>query len=269
MNGPPSKKMVTLYVNHLANSSLRIKSRVQAWKVGERLSAEGHAMPRIPRSLQWSEEACFHLINRGHNRETIFADDADRRAFLELVARYRERFGFRLFHYCLMTNHFHLLVQLRDPREVSKLMAGILRAYVHHCHRRHGFVGHRWQGRFKSPAVQCREYLLSCGRYIERNPLDAGIVERPWDYEWSSARRWSSGVADPLVTESAEYLSLGSEPRERQEQWRRFVLGEDPLEKDVRREDWAIGDEEFRRAVALARGRPVGRKRGRPPKPSR
>jgi len=68
-------------------------------------------VPRAPRHLQWSEEACFHLMNRGHNRETVFADDDDRRAFVELVARYRDRVGFRLFHYCLMSNHFHLLVK--------------------------------------------------------------------------------------------------------------------------------------------------------------
>jgi hypothetical protein len=85
-----------------------------------------------------------------------------------------------------MNNHFHLLVKLRDPPEVSALMAGLLRAYVHHCHRRHGFLGHRWQGRFKSPAIQCRDYLLSCGRYIERNPLEAGAVAEPWDYPWST-----------------------------------------------------------------------------------
>jgi putative transposase len=150
-------------------------------------------MPRLPRCLQWSEEACFHLMNRGHNRKATFAADEDRQAFVNLVTRYRDRFGFRLFHYCLMTNHFHLLVSLRDPREVSMLMAGLLQAYVHHCHRRHGFVGHRWQGRFKSPAVQCRDYLLSCGRYIECNPLEAGMVTQPWDYDWSSARVHATG----------------------------------------------------------------------------
>jgi putative transposase len=63
-------------------------------------------MPRVPRSLQWSEEACFHLMNRGHNREAVFIDVEDRRAFLDLVGRYRDRFGFRLLHYCLLTNHF-------------------------------------------------------------------------------------------------------------------------------------------------------------------
>jgi putative transposase len=86
---------------------------------------------RVPRSLQWSEESCFHLMIRGHKREAIFGDDDDRRAFLDLVARYPDRFGFRVFHYCLMPNHFHLLVKLRDPREVSAMTAGLLRAYVH------------------------------------------------------------------------------------------------------------------------------------------
>jgi putative transposase len=66
-----------------------------------------------------------------------------------------------------MNNHFHLLVKPRDPQEVSALMAVPRQSYVHYCHRRHGFLGHRWQGRFKSPAVQCRDYLLSCGRYID------------------------------------------------------------------------------------------------------
>jgi len=81
-------------------------------------------VPRAPRHLQWSEEACFHPVNRGHNREPVFADDEDRRAFVELVARYRDRVGFRLFRYCLMSNHFQLVVKLPDPRQVRALMAG-------------------------------------------------------------------------------------------------------------------------------------------------
>jgi putative transposase len=204
-------------------------------------------------------------MNRGHNRESIFADNEDRQAFLNLLARYRDRFGFQLLHYCLMSNHFHLLVKLRDPRHVSTLMAGLLRAYVHHCHRRHCFVGHRWQGRFKSPAVQCRDYLLSCGRYIERNPLEAGIVAQPWDYDWSSAQVHALGVANPLVTQSAEYHELAAEPTDRQMRWRSFLLGEDPREQVVRSEDWVIGDDAFRRHLSQAQGRPMPRARGRPP----
>ncbi len=223
-------------------------------------------MPRIPRRYQWAREACFHLIDRGHNREAVFADDEDRRAFLGLVARYGRRFGFRLYHYCLMSNHFHLLVQLADPRHVSPLMAGLLRAYVHHCHRRHGFVGHRWQGRFKSPAVQTRGYLLSCGRYIERNPLEAGLVELPWDYPWSSAAAYALGRPDPLLAENAEFLALAGDAAGRQRIWRDFLRGEDAREEQMRRGDWAIGDDDFRLRARLEQGRPAPRRRGRPPK---
>jgi putative transposase len=225
-------------------------------------------MPRIPRRFQWASEACFHLMDRGHNREAIFADDEDREALLVLLGRYQSRFRLRLHHYCLMTNHFHVLVQLEDPAQVSALMAGLLRAYVHHCHRRHGFVGHRWQGRFKSPAVQCSKYLLSCGRYIARNPLEVGLVALPWAYPWSSAAAYALGKPDVLLTENAEYLGLASSAAQRQETWQRFLLADDRREAMVRRGDWAIGDEDFRQRVLLEQGLPAPRRRGRPPKPA-
>jgi putative transposase len=145
-------------------------------------------------------------------------------------------------------------------------MAGLLRAYVHHCHRRHGFVGHRWQGRFKSPAVQRRGYLLSCGRYIERNPLEAGMVAESWQYPWSSARAYALGEADPLLADNPEYLGLAESPGRRQQLWREFLLADDPREEAVRCGDWAVGDGDFRRRVLVAQGRPAPRRRGRPRK---
>jgi putative transposase len=222
-------------------------------------------MSRVPRRFQWAEEACFHLIDRGPNREPVFLDDEDRRAFLGLVARYKRRFGFRLYHYCLMTNHIHLLVRLDEPAQVSPLMAGLLRAYAHHRRRRHRFTGHGWGGRFKSPAIQVREYLLSCGRYAERNPVEAGMVRMPWDYPWSSARALALGEADGLVDENPEYLALADTPRRRQELWRGFLVGDDPREDAARREDGAVGDAAFLARLLQAHGRPAPRRRGRPP----
>jgi putative transposase len=121
-------------------------------------------MPRKPRWMQLADDAAYHVLSRGHNRETIFADADDCRYFLALLARYRQRFGLRLYHYCLMTNHFHLLVQLDQPRRLSSLMAGLLLAYVRYCNAGHGFVGHLFQGRFNSPLVQRQTYWLSCER---------------------------------------------------------------------------------------------------------
>src|SRR5437870_3620615 len=88
---------------------------------------EGPPMPRLPRRWQWTEAACYHLMDRGHNRESVFADDEDRARFLARLARYRDRFGLRLYHYGLMGNHFHLVAQLPEPRRLSALMAGLLR----------------------------------------------------------------------------------------------------------------------------------------------
>jgi putative transposase len=182
------------------------------------------------------------------------------------LLRYRESFDFQLFNYCLMTNHFHLLLRLDEAERLSALLAGLLRAYVHHCHRRHGFVGHRFQGRFKSPAVQDGAYLLSCGRYIERNPLEAGLVEEPWHYPWSSCRAYAHGDKDPLVTLSPEYLETSPDEQRRQRLWREFLLGDDWREQEVQRDDWAIGDYEFRVRMRHLAGRPAPRKRGRPRK---
>ena len=85
-------------------------------------------MPRLPRQYQWTEAACYHLINRGHNREILFADDADRSCFLTLLAQYRRRFSLRIYHFCLMPNHFHVLAQIANCRHLSALMAGLLRS---------------------------------------------------------------------------------------------------------------------------------------------
>ena len=114
-------------------------------------------------------------MDRSHNRSVVFHDDEDRQQCLTLLGRYQQRFRFRLYHYCLMANHFHLLVQLQDPRHLSPLMAGLLRAYVHHCHRRHGFVGHLWQGRFKSPAIQ-RQVPVELWPLYRTQPRGSGIA---------------------------------------------------------------------------------------------
>src|SRR5438270_4268141 len=132
-----------------------------------------------------------------------------------------------------MTNHFHLRVQLDNPRRLSAVMAGLLVAYVRYFHRRHGFVGHLFQGRFKSPIIQREGYWLSCGRYIERNPLEAGMVTQPWDYAWSSCRAYALGQADPLLTLDPSYLEMSPDASRRQQLWREFLLGDDPREGKI------------------------------------
>ena len=146
------------------------------------------------------------------------------------------------------------------------MAGGYVAAYVHYFNRRYRFVGHLWQGRFKSPAIQCEGYLLSCGRYIERNPLEAGLVTEPWQYAWSSCRAYASGAADPLLAENSYYLEWGVDDGSRQRRWREFLIQEDPKEQPIRRADWVVGDETFQKRLQGYQGRAVQRRRGRPPK---
>jgi putative transposase len=118
-------------------------------------------------------------------------------------------------------------------------------------------VGHLWQGRFRSPAIQCESYFLSCGRFIERNPLEAGLVAQPWEDAWSSCRAYASGAEDPLLTRSSYYLELGADDSSRQRNWRKSLTGEDPNKPFIRREDWVVGDQQFQQSLQSQGGRPA------------
>jgi putative transposase len=224
-------------------------------------------MTRTARTFQTSPSACYHVMNRGHNRESVLADVEDKRYFLDLLGRYRRRFGLQLFHFCLMTNHFHLLVRVESAKALSAFMAGLQRAYVHHYNHRHGFVGHLWQGRFKSPAVDVEAYFLSCARYIERNPVEAGIMVTPWEYQWSSSRSYALGVPDALLDYNVWYQGLAADAQLCQQRWREFLLGDDPREEKVRGADWVLGEEGYKRRLTVPEARATRRRRGRPLKP--
>jgi putative transposase len=145
-------------------------------------------------------------------------------------------------------------------------MAGLLRSYVHHFHQRSGFVGPLWQGRFKSPAIERDGYLLSCGRYVERNPVEAGLVSKPWEYPWSSCRAYALGELDALLNSNPLYEELAATAERRRQLWREFLLGADEKEEAVRHGAWAIGGEAFRVRMRHQQGRPRPRRRGRPRK---
>src|SRR5262249_39677158 len=146
--------------------------------------------------------------------------------------------GQHVYHYCLMSNHFHLLADCPSPVALSKWMAGVLRSYVHYANRRYGFVGHLFQGRFQSPVVGGEGYFLSCARYIERNPVRAGMVTEPWEYRWSSCRAYAVGEDNGLLSYNVWYQTLAASAGERPTRWRAFLLGDDPREEAIRRGDW-------------------------------
>jgi len=146
-------------------------------------------MPRTARACQGG--FCYHVLNRGNARRTVFHKDGDFAAFVKLLRQAEERTPVRILAYCLMPNHFHLAVWPRHDGDLSDFMMWLLTAHVRRYHRHYHSSGHVWQGRFRSFPIQEDDHLLTVLRYIERNPLRAGLVDSADLWPWSSvaARR--------------------------------------------------------------------------------
>ncbi len=187
-------------------------------------------MPRSTRKP--SATGYYHLLSRGNNRERIFHADQDFRSFLGLIYRYKRRWNWRLHHFCLMPNHVHLLAFVEEFSRLSKLMQGVLQGYERMYRKKYSHSGHLWQGRYKSIPIEEESYLLECARYIERNPVRAGLVNHPEDYPWSSCRLYVEGERSRLVDPNPMYEGLGKTFRTRRKRYREFVEGNrahDPL----------------------------------------
>ncbi|MFC6634933.1 transposase [Microbulbifer taiwanensis] len=161
-------------------------------------------MPRKARILLANMP--HHIVQRGHNREPVFLADEDYQYYRDNLFEWKEKLDIRLYAWCLMTNHVHLLVEPGDrPETVSLLMkrlAGRQAAYVNKLEGRRGSL---WEGRFKASVVQAESYFLACCRYIELNPVRAGMVRGPRQYKWSSYRA-RIGVEKGLELDGHEEL---------------------------------------------------------------
>jgi putative transposase len=173
----------------------------------------------MPRPLRPIEDGLiYHVIDRGNNRQDVFHKEGDFQAFLTALADLKERKPFELYGYCLLNNHFHLLIRpLGAP--ISRIMQSLLVSHTQRYHKHYRSGGHVWQGRFKSPVIQNDEHLLTVLRYIEANPLRAGIVKHGDDYPWSSYRVHGMGESNPLVDELVAYQETAVHAKTRQSKW--------------------------------------------------
>ena len=164
-----------------------------------------------------------HLIQRGNNRHAIFTCDDDLAAFAHWLAEGSERFGVSVHGWVFMTNHVHLLATPSHDDSLSRLMQFLGRLYVRYFNYTYSRTGTLFEGRFKTCIVQEDRYLLTCLRYIELNPVRAGIVGDPGDYRWSSFRAHAFGVRVSLWSPHDLYLDLGSNEKQRQQAWRVLI----------------------------------------------
>ena len=207
----------------------------------------------------------WHIIQRGNNRSACFYADEDYRRYLETLREQSDLHGCSIHAYVLMTNHVHLLLTPAKPDSAGRLMKHLVQRYVQYINRTYRRSGTLWEGRFRSCLTQSTDYVLSCYRYIELNPVRADMVRHPRDYRWSSYRANADGLPDPVITPHEEYRQLG------QAAYRAlFAAHVDPERiREIRQAtngNYALGSERFkaeieqtlkRRATPGKSGRPI------------
>lgn len=171
-------------------------------------------MPRQPRLLL--PNCPHHIIQRGHNRQVVFAGDADYLYYLDTLKQWKARLGCKVYGYCLMTNHIHLVLDPGDhPTSISLLMKRLAGRQARYVNRLEGRSGSLWEGRYKSSPIQADRYLLACCRYVELNPLRAGMVDEPEAYRWSSCPAKVGRVEGSWLDFDPFYLGVATTPAER------------------------------------------------------
>lgn len=175
-------------------------------------------MPRRPRLTL--ADVPVHIIQRGNNRSACFFATEDYGCYLHHLHHLCQSEGVALHAYVLMTNHVHLLVTPHEADGASRLMKHLGQRYVQYVNRTYRRSGTLWEGRFRSCLVEAASYLLACQRYIELNPVRAGMVAHPADYPWSSYRAHAAGETSPMLRPHACYVALGMDEVERQASYR-------------------------------------------------
>ena len=175
-------------------------------------------MPRLPR--YFAPNVPLHIIQRGNDHQVIFADETDYVFFRDCLREAALERGLAIHAYVFMTNHFHVLATPSEASTVGKTLQSVGRRYVQHFNYRHHRSGTRWEGRYRATAIDSEAYLLICSRYIELNPVRAGMVDHPRDFRWSSYLYNAQGETDELVTAHYLYKALGRNRGERQAAYR-------------------------------------------------
>ena len=210
----------------------------------------------------------MHIIQRGNNRMACFRGDSDYLLYLALLRELAEKLLCAVHAYCLMTNHVHLLLTPGAETACADLMRNLGQRYVQYFNSRYERTGTLWEGRFRSCLTESAGYVLACYRYIELNPVRAGIVGHPSAYPWSSHMANAGLLSDGMLSPHAEFFALGNDLATRQAAYRALVeepLGSTMLEaiRDATNGGYPLVSEAFKTRIPRARA-----ERGQPGRPS-
>ena len=204
------------------------------------------------------------------NRGACFVDDSDRSFYLGLLNEFLPQSECALHAYVLMTNHVHLLVTSHEMSGAARLMKAVAQRHSQRFNKRWKRTGPLWEGRYKSSVIDSQGYALNCQRYIEENPIRAGMVQHPAEYAWSSFRTNGLGLPCPFLDPHEGMLGLHSDPVERRIAYRALFDAPQPereLERfrEALKSSLPVGSEEFIEQIALASGRRARRRNQRRP----
>jgi putative transposase len=225
-------------------------------------------MPRKPRF--YLPGIPVHLVQRGHNRDPVFFEEEDYRTYLSKAGEAAQKYRCAIHAYVLMTNHIHLLLTPEDAEGPARFMQYVGRHYVPFINHKYGKSGSIWEGRYKASLVDEDNYLLTCMRYIELNPVRANMVDHPAAYTWSSYRHNGYGEHNRLLQSHSLYLALGRTRKGRQEAYEALFHAhiEPGMLKELRsavHTGTPLGNDAFRSKVERTLGCKVGQpRRGRP-----
>jgi len=214
----------------------------------------------------------LHIVQRGNNRSACFYTRRDYAVYLRHLQELAPEYACAIHAYVLMTNHVHLLLTPEREDGPSLMMKHLGQRYVQYVNRTYARTGTLWEGRFRSSIVERQNYLLRCYRYIEMNPVRAGMVHHPRDYPWSSYRSNAEGQFSRLLTPHDEFFSLGQSPEGRCAAYRSLFESQIDFQQlqEIRlavNGGFALGSKRFRAQIAEELGRRVERGTpGRPPK---
>ncbi|WP_417685409.1 transposase [Pseudidiomarina gelatinasegens] len=216
----------------------------------------------MPRRKRYSgAQVCQHIYDRGNNKQRIFHDEKDCAAFIYRAFAFAEEYDIALHAWVLMRNHFHFLLTPRQPKTISGFMQKLKGSYTQFYNRKYKRTGTIWEQRFKQLLADGERYILELYRYIELNPVRAGMVRGPKQYHWSSFHTNAWGVASQGLIEHPLYTLLGDNPETRQAAYREFIkmaFGKDESHYNAQvaiintaRSQLAVyGDEEFHKRLS-------------------
>ena len=203
-----------------------------------------------------------HVIQRGNNRQVSFFNDKDYAVYLDKLKLYSKKYSVAVHSYVLMTNHVHLLMTPETEQGVSQMMQALGRYYVRYINQTYGRTGTLWEGRYKSTVVDSDNYFLTISRYIELNPVRAGMVVHPAEYHWSSYQYNALGKPIELITPHILYQGLAKTEKTRQ---KRYAALFDKMIPDYTLEEirhsinrsWVLGGKHFKQQIEKQTGRRV------------